>query len=28
MIVDKMLPKFPQLMLDQLGICLLNKAMT
>ena len=28
MIIDKMLPKFPILMLDQLGICLVNKAMT
>ena len=28
MIIDKMLPKFPQLMVDQLGICLVNKAMT
>lgn len=26
MIVDRMLPKFPHLMLDQLGICLVNKA--
>lgn len=28
MIIDKMLPKFSHLMLDQLGICLANKAMT
>ena len=28
MIIDKMLAKFPQLMVDQLGICLVNKAMT
>lgn len=26
LIIEKLVPKFPQLMLDQLGICLVNKA--